>query len=116
MAGRRRAGAGEYAQRVNAAAALLRGRSPAETVRVLAAGHGLSERQARRYVRAAERAPAGLVVPERCAVFTVRLPVSLIARLRSFARAHGQTLSATVTEAVQSYLDRSHERHGGRAG
>jgi hypothetical protein len=117
MGGRRRARGDEYAQRVNAAAALLRERSPAEAVHSLAAGYRLSERQARRYVRAAEEAPAGLVVPERSGVFTVRLPVSLIARLRLFARANARSVSGVTAEAVRSYLERvQDERHGGSTG
>ena len=54
-------------------------------------------------------------MPERTAVFTVRMAPSLIARLRSHARSRGQTLSATVAEAVRSYLDQARERHGGKA-
>jgi hypothetical protein len=45
-------------------------------------------------------------------VFTIRLAPSLIAGLRERADSRGLTLSATVTEAVRSYL--GHERHGGR--
>jgi hypothetical protein len=114
MAGRR-AYADEYALRVNRAVGLLVDRSPADAVRALRAEHGLSERQARRYVNAALRRPDGVVVPERTAVFTVRMAPSLIARLRSHARSRGQTLSATVAEAVRSYLDQARERHGGKA-
>jgi hypothetical protein len=114
MAGRR-AHADEYALRVNRAVALLVDRSPADAVRALRAEHGLSERQARRYVNAAHRRPEGVVVPERTAVFTVRMEPSLIAGLRSHARSRGQTLSATVAEAVRSYLDQACERHGGKA-
>ena len=87
--------------------------SPADAVRALQAEHALSERQARRYVNAALGRPDGVVVPERTAVFTVRLAPSLIAGLRERADACGLTLSATVSEAVQSYL--GHERHGGKA-
>jgi hypothetical protein len=54
-------------------------------------------------------------VPERTAVFTVRLAPSLIAGLRLRARMRGQTLSATVAEAVRLYLGQAHERSGGRA-
>jgi predicted HicB family RNase H-like nuclease len=54
-------------------------------------------------------------VPERTAVFTVRLAPSLIAGLRAVARARGQSLSATVAEAVERYLGHV-ERHGGSAG
>ena len=109
----RRAHADEYAVRVNRAVELLVDCSPADSVRVLQAEHALSERQARRYVNAAIERPDGVAVPERTAVFTVRLAPSLIAGLRRHADSRGLTLSATVADAVQSYL--SHERRGGRA-
>ena len=111
----RRAYADEYAVRVNRAVALLRVGAPADAVRVLQAQYGLSERQARRYVNAALGRPEGVVVPERTAVFTVRLAPSLIAGLRERARSRGQSLSATVAEAVRAYLDQAHERPGGKA-
>jgi predicted HicB family RNase H-like nuclease len=109
----RRAFADEYAVRVNRAVELLVDRLPADAVRALQAEHALSERQARRYVNAAIERPDGVAVPERTVVFTVRLAPSLIAGLRERARPSGQSLSATVAEAVQSYL--GHERHGGKA-
>ena len=112
---RRRAYADEYAVRVTRAVELLVDLSPADSVRALRAEHGLSERQARRYVSAALERPEGVVVPERTAVFTVRLAPSLIAGLRRHSRSRGQTLSATVAEAVGLYLDHVHERHGGTA-
>ena len=111
----RRAYADEYAVRVNRAAVLVRDLVPADAVRALQAEFGLSERQARRYVNVGLREPEGVAVPERTAVFTVRLAPSLIAGLRSRARSRGQTLSATVAEAVRLYLDQAHERHGGKA-
>jgi hypothetical protein len=110
----RRAYADEYAVRVNRAVELLVERSPAEVVRALEAEHGLSERQARRYVNVAIERPGGVVVPERTAVFTVRLAPSLIVGLRERARSSGRSLSATLAEAVGLYLDRAHE-HGGKA-
>ena len=111
----RRAFADEYAVRVNRGVSLLVDRSAADAVRVLQSEYALSERQARRYVNAALDCPEGVVVPERTAVFTVRLAPSLIAGLRQRADSRGETLSATVAEAVQSYLGRVHERHGGKA-
>jgi hypothetical protein len=114
MAGRR-AFADEYAARVNRAVELLADVPAAEAVRALRAEHALSERQARRYVNAARATPAGVVVPERTAVFTVRLAPSLIAGLRAHARLRGLTLSATVAEAVGLYLGQARERHGGKA-
>ena len=56
--------------------------SPADAVRALQAEFGLSERQARRYVNAGLGRPDGVPVPERTAVFTVRLAPSLIDGLR----------------------------------
>jgi hypothetical protein len=114
MAGRR-AFADEYAVRVNRAVELLVELSPADAVRTVQAEHAVSERQARRYVNAASATPDGVLVPERTAVFTVRLAPSLIAGLRRHSRSRGQTLSATVAEAARLYLDHVHERHGGKA-
>jgi hypothetical protein len=111
----RRAYADEYAVRVNRAVELLVERSPADSVRALGAEHGLSERQARRYVNAALERPDGVVVPERTVVFTVRLAPSLIAGLREQSRSSGQTLSAATAEAVSAYLDHDHERQRGKA-
>jgi hypothetical protein len=111
----RRAYADEFAVRLNRAVELLVDSSTADAVRALRVEHRLSERQARRYVTAARSTPAGVVVPERTAVFTVRLAPSLIAGLRRRARSRGQTLSATVAEAVESYLGQAHERQSGKA-
>jgi hypothetical protein len=111
----RRAFGDEYAVRVNRAVELLAGLAPADVVRALQAEHGLSERQARRYVNAATTTPDGVRVPERSAVFTVRLAPSLIAGLRRHADSRGVTLSATVAEAVECFLSQVHERRGGKA-
>ncbi len=100
---------------MNRAVELLAGLAPADAVRALEAEHGLSERQARRYVNAAGTTPDGVQVPERTVLFTVRLAPSLIAGLRRHSRARGQTLSATVAQAASLYLDHVHERSGGKA-
>jgi hypothetical protein len=99
---------------VNRAVELLGDLTAADAVRALRVEHALSERQARRYVNAARATPDGVAVPERTAVFTVRLAPSLIAGLRRCARSRGVTLSAATAEAVRLYLDRVHE-HGGTA-
>jgi len=112
----RRAHADEYAVRVNRAVALLADLSAADAVRGLQAEHGLSERQARRYVNAAVARPEGVAVPERSTVFTVRLAPSLVAGLRRLAGSRGQTLSAATADAVRAHLDQARERHGGETG
>jgi len=106
----RRAHADEYAVRVNRAVELVAELAPADAVRVLQAEHALSERQARRYLNVALERPDGVAVPERTAVFTVRLAPSLIAGLRDSARLRGRTLSAETAEAVRAHLDQTQER------
>ena len=112
----RRAHLDEYAVRVNRAAALLRELAPPHAVRALQAEFGLSERQARRYVNVGLREPEGVAVPERTAVFTVRLAPSLIGGLRERAGATGRTVSAVTAEAVRGYLAGAGQRDGGQAG
>ena len=99
---------------MNRAVVLLGELAPADAVRGLQAEFGLSERQARRYVNAGLREPAGVAVPERTSVFTVRLAPSLVSGLRERAGVTGQTLSATTAEAVREYLAVG-ERDGGQA-
>jgi predicted DNA-binding transcriptional regulator YafY len=112
MSDGRRARADQRARRINAAAELLdAGVEVVEAARQVARRFGVSERQARRYVERA-RDVGAVTVPEPTAVFTVRLPASLVDRLRGHARDSGRTLSSLVAEAVEALLD----RHGaGRA-
>jgi transposase-like protein len=103
MAGSR-ADDAHYAQRVNAAADLLEdGVSVADAAQALATEFGVSTRQARRYVDQA--AAAGRqAVPEATVVFTVKLPASLAAQVRTNAARSGMTISATVTQALTEFL------------
>jgi hypothetical protein len=101
-----RAGGGEYAERVNAAVELVRGGMvAADAVRVVAQRFGVSQRQARRYVdRAVVDGP--LAAPPATTVFTVKLPVDLVRRVREQARMSGGTISAFVTQALQEFVSR----------
>ena len=92
-------------------ALLAEGHDVAEAARRLAGRHGLSERQARRYV---ERARSGgqVQVPGAMVVFTVKLPATLARRVRAAATASGQTISALVTQALTEFLDRLPPRSG----
>src|SRR3954469_5573374 len=101
-AGRPRARGGVLAERVNAAADLLDAGVPAaQAARELAERFGCSARQAHRYLQRAGRS-GRMAVPPPVAVFTVRLPVPLIARVRAHAAASGRTLSAVVTQALEN--------------
>jgi hypothetical protein len=108
-----RARAGEYVGRVKAAAELLGdGVSVSETARMLAQRFGCSVRQARRYV---QRAAVGgqVVVPEAMTVFTVKLPVALVARVRERAAASGSTISTLVAQALREFLARGNRERPG---
>jgi hypothetical protein len=110
VGGRARAGAGEYAQRVNAAVVLLESRmAVAEVARTVAARFGCSVRQARRY---AERAMQGgpVQAPPTTIVFTVKLPAELVARVRTRARESGRTISSLVAQALEEFLSRGHRQ------
>ena len=106
MPGHGRAGGGERAERVNAAAELAEGGVPAaEAARVLAARFGCSLRQARRYVDQAV-ASGRVPVPEATVVFTVKGPARLAAAVREHAAASGRTISAVVAQALEEFLSR----------
>lgn len=77
----------------------------AEAARILAGRFGCSQRQARRYT---ERAVASgrVDAPEATAVFTVKLPPGLAARVRAHAREAGVTISAVVAQALEEFLSR----------
>lgn len=95
----------EQVRRVNAARVLLQELDDsAEAARRLAAEHGLSLRQAYRYVEQARGEPDECPIPPATMAFTVKLPVPLIAALRTQARRCGRPLSAVVSEAVQQWL------------
>jgi hypothetical protein len=106
MAGRR-AGAGQHADRINAAAELAEAGVPvAEAARVLAGRFGCSVRQARRYVDQAA-ASGRVAIPEPGVVFTVKLPGRLAAAVREHARVSGRTISAVVAQALEEFLARA---------
>ncbi len=110
MAGGRRVGDVERAERINAAAELVEAGVPvAEVARVLAGRFGCSVRQARRY---AERAAGGgrAPVPEATVVFTVKLPAELAGRVRQHAHEAGVTVSAVVARALSEFLEHRRRR------
>ena len=73
---------------------------PAEAARRLARAHGISERQAHRYIGFAQANPAPVGVPEQKVMFTVKLPRSLVRHVRRTARQRGGEISAWVADAL----------------
>ena len=85
--------------------------SPKEVVSSLEAEFKLSARQAYRYLHQAQRTTKPLAVPEPKAVFTVKLPTSLIQRVRQIARRRRQPISDLVNQALEAWLTKS-KAHG----
>ncbi len=111
MSGRDRAGGGEHAERINAAAELAEAGVPAaEAARGRAGRFGCSLRQARRYADQAARS-GRVPVPEAATVFTVKVPVRLAAAVREHAAASGRTISAVVAQALEEFLERGRRNH-----
>lgn len=106
MSVRRRARAGQHAQRVNRALGLLRRLPVPAVLRALVRHYQVSLRQARRYVDVAQRNPQGVPVPDPTVAFTVKLPVGLVRRVRTRARSTRSSLSAFVTRALEDWLER----------
>jgi hypothetical protein len=95
------------AEHINRALALLRRlSSPARAVAALARRYHLSERQAHRYIQQAQKVKRPIEIPERKTVFTVKLPIGLLDRLRRFAQLTGDSLSVIVARALEAYLQR----------
>ena len=77
---------------------------PAEAVRRLVHTHGVSKRQAQRYIELAKQATAPMPIPEQKAVFTVKLPRSLVGKVRRSARQSGVAISDWVARALERSL------------
>jgi hypothetical protein len=100
-----RASAVQHSRRVNQALRFLQqALPPTEAARRLARAHDISTRQAHRYVQLAQKSAAPVSIPEEKAVFTVKLPRSLIRRVRRTARQRGGEISAWVAAALQRAL------------
>jgi predicted HicB family RNase H-like nuclease len=70
----------------------------------LVARYGLSRRQAYRYLQEAQQATSPLPVPEAKAVFTVKLPRSLILKVRQQAQQQRGSISLWVERALRREL------------
>lgn len=106
-----RATAPQKALRLNRARALLRevATLPAAVER-LAQDCAISPRQAYRYLAQAQRLTAPVPVGEAKLAFTVKLPHSLIRRVRVYATATGASISEVVSRALLAFLHRGRGR------
>lgn len=106
-----RAGDTQKAERLNLARTLLREYEHLpEAVEQLASSCSISKRQAYRYLEQAQQLKAPVPIGEAKVAFTVKLPRSLVQRVRMYAASTGLALSEIVSRGVMAILNRG----GGR--
>jgi predicted DNA-binding transcriptional regulator YafY len=106
-----RASDAQKAERLNRARVLLRqfDQLP-EAVEQLARDYSISVRQAYRYLQQAQRLKKPVPVCESKLAFTVKLPRSLIQRVRLYASVKRISISEVVSRALGALLPRGRGR------
>ena len=106
-----RASESQKAERLNRARDLLRHVDQlSEAVERLARDCSISSRQAYRYLEQAQRLKQPVPPQEFKLAFTVKLPQSLIQRVRMYAAAKGLSISDVVGRALLALLPRGRGR------
>ena len=106
-----RASKSQKAERLNRARKLLlRVDQPSDAVGQLARDCAISQRQAYRYLEQAQSLKQPVPPSESKVAFTVKLPHSLVRRVRSFAAAKGLSISEVVSQALLALLPRGRGR------
>ncbi|HYU47043.1 MAG TPA: hypothetical protein VEK84_12815 [Terriglobales bacterium] len=106
-----RASETEKAERLNRARVLLRQIDQlSNAVEQLAQDCSISPRQAYRYLEQAQRLKQPVPPSEAKLAFTVKLPQSLIQRVRAYAAAKGLSISEVVSRALLALLPRGRGR------
>ena len=106
-----RASESEKAERLNRARdLLLHVDQLSVAVEQLARDFSISPRQAYRYLKQAQRLKRPVPPSEAKLAFTVKLPHSLIQRVRAYAAAKGLSISEVVSRALLALLPRGRGR------
>ena len=106
-----RAGEMQKAKRLNRARDLLGSvEQLSEVVEQLARECSISPRQAYRYLQQAQRLKGPVPPSETKLAFTVKLPRSLIQRVRTYAVAKGLSISEVVSRALLTLVPRGRGR------
>src|SRR5882762_5823031 len=106
-----RASVAQKAQRLNRARELLRQfEDRVQAVTELARECSISPRQAHRYIQQAQQLKEPIPVSEGKLAFPVKLPRSLLQRVRLCARARKLAVSEGVTRALRALLQRGRGR------
>ena len=91
--------------RINETLLLLKKKLPCSQITTeLIDRFGVSKVQAYRYIRAAQKNKRIVPIPEEKSVFTVKLPQSIIQRIKGFAKSGGISISEVVKQALEEFL------------
>jgi predicted DNA-binding transcriptional regulator YafY len=102
----------QKSERLNAAHQLIAGGiSMAEAAMMLARDHGLSRRQAYRYLEKAQAMTRPAPAVEPSVAVTFKLPANVVRDLRAYAASSELTLGEIVSQAVSRFLS-SERDHG----
>ncbi len=82
-----------------------------EATTVLSREFGLSQRQAYRYLQAAEGLDHPVIAPAASIPITLKIPGDIVEELRAHAKVSGLTMGEIVARAVSTFLS-SARKHG----
>jgi hypothetical protein len=95
----------ELARRINGTFTLLqKGKPQPQIVEWLMDKYGVSQIQAYRYIQLAREINEKMVVPESSVVFTVKLPPTLIRRIKKLSKSRKLSISKVVHTALEEFL------------
>ena len=95
----------ELAKRINLAFTLLqKNKVPPQIVEQLIVKYGVSINQAYRYIQLAREINVKMAIPESSVVFTVKLPPTLIRRIKKLSGSKGLSISKVVHTALEEFL------------
>jgi hypothetical protein len=101
----KRAENSELVKRINSAFTMLQKEKPQpQIVERLIGKYGVSQVQAYRYMQLAKEINEKIAVPESSVVFTVKLPPTLIKRVKKLSKLNRLSISKVVHTALEDFL------------
>lgn len=95
----------ELAKRINETFTLLqKGNPQPQIVERLMDKYGVSQIQAYRYIQLAKEINEKMAIPESSVVFTVKLPPTLIRRIKKLSETRRLSISKVVHTALEEFL------------
>jgi hypothetical protein len=92
-------------KRINQAFAMLQNNKPQPHIAErLIQKYGVSQVQAYRYMQLAREINEKMAIPESSVVFTVKLPPTLIRRIKKLSGSRGLSISKVVHTALEEFL------------